>query len=83
MNGDNLPHDFWIRLDEKFKGVYDKIDVTNDSINEIKAYGCAKRPDDLKRVENLEGWRDRGIVGIIATLLMSLGALIGMIFGQK
>lgn len=82
MNGGNLPDDFWIRLDDKFKGIYDKIDATNHALNDIRAYGCAQRPNDLERIDDLERWRTRGIIGVISAMFTALGSLILALFAQ-
>lgn len=76
MNGDTLPDEFWERLDAKFQKVYDKIDAANSAVNNIKALGCAQRPNDLKRIDDLEGWRTKGIIGVISAMFTALVALV-------
>jgi hypothetical protein len=78
-NGDNLPDDFWQKLDERIEKLSHKIDDCNRSIAGLTAYGCAQRPNDVRRIEELEGWRTKGIIGVITTFAMSIGALIGML----
>lgn len=65
----------------------EKLDSKQDSlltqITSINANGCAKRESDIARVDKLETWRDLSIVGVISTLLTSIGALIAALWGTK
>jgi len=58
----------------------DKIDEKQDyllsQISSLDANGCAHRGDDLKRIQDLEGWRTKGIVGVIT---LSVGLLIDLV----
>lgn len=51
-----------LRLEEK---VDKKFDVLHGRVTDIQVDGCSKRPDDLRRLTELENWRTKGIVGII------------------
>ena len=42
-------------------------------VDDVMNQGCAHRPDDLRRIDNLEQWRDRGIVGTL-TLAAAIAA---------
>jgi len=79
----NLPDDFWQRLDERLEKLSIKIEDCNRSLASLTAYGCAQRPNDVRRIEELEGWRTKGIIGVIATFAMSIGALIGMLLSGQ
>ena len=65
----------------------DKLDSKQDSllqqITSINANGCAKRESDIARVDKLETWRDLSIVGVITTLVTSVGALITALWSTK
>ncbi len=65
----------------------DKLDSKQDSLLQqitiINTNGCAKRESDIARVDKLETWRDLSIVGVISTLLTSIGALIAALWGTK
>ena len=67
------------RIEAHVLRVETKIDFASKDIAAINAQGCAHRPDDLRRLSDLESWKNKGIVGVITTLIMSLGALIGML----
>lgn len=72
-----------LRLEEK---VDKKLDAVHSRITEIKVDGCSKRPEDLRRVEGLESWRDKGIIGIVGafvTALFALFAFIGTLIFKK
>ncbi len=71
------------RIEERLLRIEDKIDSACTDIASINAKGCAHRPDDLRRLSELESWKNKGIVGVITTLIISLGALIGMLFNPK
>ena len=52
-------------------------------VDGMAMFGCAQREGDLLRIKNLETWRDRGIASIIGALFISLGSLLGMMFGRN
>ena len=52
----------------------------DEKLDNITAHGCAHRADDLRRVESLEDWKNRGILGVITTLIISIGSLLAMLF---
>jgi hypothetical protein len=54
-----------------------------DQINAIMQKGCAHREGDLLRIQELEGWRNKGIGGIIGSLLAAVGALAVAILSGK
>jgi hypothetical protein len=66
MNGPTLPEDFWGRLDERFNHVHEKLDGISSKVHDINANGCAQRVNDVKRLDSLETWRDRTIIGTIS-----------------
>ena len=79
MNGPTLPTDFWIRLDERFDKIHEKLDENKKDIADIKSKGCAHRPDDNRRITSLEEWKEgttnkfiAGLLGIIASLVTAL-----------
>jgi len=82
-NPSNLPDDFWQKLDERLEKLSAKIEDCNRSIASLTAYGCAQRPNDIRRIEELEGWRTKGIIGVISTFVLSIGALIGMLLSGQ
>ena len=59
--------------------IQEQIDGLVQKVDQVISQGCAHRPDDMRRVQELEAWRTRGIIGVIITLITSIGALIGMI----
>ena len=67
-----------LKNQEDMKQDIKSLDVKLDT---VALFGCAHREDDLRRVKALEEWKVKGILGLIATLIMSLGAILGMIFG--
>ena len=54
------------KIQEQLVALAEKVDC-------VRNKGCAHRTDDLRRIEELESWRTRGIVGII-------GLFIGILF---
>ena len=79
MAENEIPDNFWQQLDARFAKLSDKIDDCNRSIAGLTAYGCAQRPNDVKRIEELEGWRTKGIIGIIG---LAIGTIIAFIRGH-
>jgi len=80
MNRSTLPEDFWTRLDAKFDKLDDKLEHITDEMADLRAQGCAQLPNEQRRIDNLESWRDRGVVGIIVALLTGIGSLIAVIY---
>jgi hypothetical protein len=81
-NGYTL-EDMLDRIEAHVLRVEKKVETAIADVANMRAKGCAvgeAHDDDIK---DLQGWRNRGILGVITTLLMSLGALLGMIFGHK
>lgn len=54
---------------ESMERVLDRIEAhilrIEAKVDKTHAEGCAQRPNDEKRLDKLEQWRDRGIGGII------------------
>ena len=57
------------RIEQHILRVESKVDMTN-------IHGCALKPEHDRRLAALEGWKNRGIVGMVSSLLAALGALI-------
>ena len=60
--------------------IQEDIRSLSSKVDSVMNNGCAHRPDDVRRIKDLESWRTRGIIGVIVTLITSLGALLGMIW---
>jgi len=50
------------RIEKDVLRVEEKVDIINRN-------GCHHRKNDLGRVEKLEAWKDRGIIGFISLLI--------------
>ena len=61
---------------ERVDRIVEKQDSLLTQISSLNANGCAHRGDDLKRIQDLEGWRTKGIVGVIT---LSVGLLIDLV----
>lgn len=68
---------------ERIERMEDKQDELLTQISSINVHGCAHRTSDMVRITELEKWRDKGIIGIIVTLISSIGALLGMLFSHS
>ena len=66
------------RILEDIGKVHDKIDKIKAEVSGINANGCAHRADDLRRIDELESWRTRGIVGVIG---LAIGLVVEFILG--
>lgn len=64
----------------RLDGLDEKQDKLLAEITAINAHGCAHRPDDLRRLDDLEAWRNRGIVGII---VLAVGLAVDFIVGAN
>jgi len=58
------------------QGLQSQIALLVEKVEAVQNRGCAHRGDDLRRIQELEGWRTKGIVGFISSLLAALGALV-------
>ena len=78
-NGYSIEHMIELILDnqKEFRVIVREMD---EKLDNITAHGCAHRADDLRRVKNLEDWKNRGILGVITTLVISIGSLLAMLF---
>lgn len=79
MNGQTLPEDFWTRLDQRFDRLYDEIKEARAEIQSVNVNGCAHRKDDVQRIENLESWKTRGIIGVITLFVGLVVEFFGLI----
>ena len=61
---------------ERVDKIVEKQDSLLTQISSLNANGCAHRGDDLKRIQDLEGWRTKGIVGVIT---LAVGLLIDLV----
>lgn len=72
---------------ERIGGLDEKVDRLNTEFSELNANGCARRSDDVKRLEALEAFREKSITATIGALVTSGGALVAFIvshlFGHK
>ena len=66
------------RIEGHLYRLEEKIDVANKEIAHVNSQGCAHRPDDLRRIDELESWRTRGIVGVI---VLAIGLVVEFILG--
>jgi hypothetical protein len=48
-------------------------------VDSVISKGCAHRDDDLRRITELEGWRTRGIIGVIS---LFLGMIVSFFTGH-
>ena len=66
-----------LKNQEDMKEDIKSVDV---KLDQVALFGCAHREDDLRRVKALEEWKNKGILGVITTLVISIGSLIAMLF---
>ncbi|MCK9361706.1 hypothetical protein M0Q28_05815 [Patescibacteria group bacterium] len=57
------------------EGIQRQLAALMEKVDRIMVAGCAHRTDDLRRIEELEGWRTKGIVGTIGLFIMAIAAL--------
>jgi hypothetical protein len=57
-----------------------QIDGLVAKVDKIMVKGCAHREDDLRRIEELEGWRTKGIIGVIT---LAIGTIATFLSGHK
>jgi len=57
------------------QGIQEQLALLGEKIDAVRYKGCAHRESDLLRISNLEGWKNKGIGGIILSLLSAIGAL--------
>jgi hypothetical protein len=50
------------KIQTQIDGLITKVDL-------VISHGCAHRPDDLRRIKELEDWRTKGIIGVISLFL--------------
>ena len=67
------------RIEEAILRVEEKIDSVNRKVESINNVGCAQRPNDIRRIDNLEKWRDKGVAGIV---VLAVGVILNF-FGIK
>jgi hypothetical protein len=58
------------------QGIQRQLALLVEKVDAVTNKGCAHRPDDLRRLEELESWRTRGIIGIIGLFIMGIAALL-------
>jgi hypothetical protein len=58
------------------EGIQKQLALLVDKVDAVMYRGCAHREDDLRRITELEGWRTRGIVGVIGLFIMGIVALL-------
>jgi len=51
----------------------EEIKALGIKVDSVALFGCAHREDDLQRIKNLEQWKNKGIIGIIA---LAIGFII-------
>ena len=51
------------------QGLQAQIALLVEKVDKVAIKGCARRDDDIRRIEELEGWRTKGIIGIISLFL--------------
>jgi hypothetical protein len=64
------------------QGIQEQLALLGEKVDSVMYRGCAHREGDLLRIANLEGWKNRGIGGVILSLLSALGALTVAIVGH-
>lgn len=65
---------------KEVKNMHLKIDNIQTQVYSVVANGCAKREGDTVRIENMEKWVNRGIAGIIVSLVATVSAFIKVFF---
>lgn len=65
-------------IEQYLKDIKGAISKLDDKVDKINTHGCAHRKSDLQRIERLEGWRDKGIIGIIAVMVGLLLQYFGL-----
>jgi hypothetical protein len=58
------------------QGLQSQIALLVEKVEAVQNRGCSHRADDLRRIEELEGWRTKGIIGILSLAVGTLVALI-------
>jgi len=66
------------RIEGHLYRLEEKIDSASRDIAHVNSQGCAHRADDLRRIDELESWRTRGIVGVIG---LAIGLVVEFILG--
>ncbi len=74
MNGFSDKEMIQMILDGQGK-IQTQIDGLVHKVDAIAQKGCNHREDDLRRIQELEGWRTRGIIGTIMLTFGVIGAL--------
>jgi hypothetical protein len=62
------------------QGIQKQLALLVEKVDNVTLKGCAHRQDDLRRIEELEGWRTKGIIGIIG---LAISTAIAFITGHK
>jgi len=68
---------------EEVKGIHKKIDVIQSEVASVNAHGCAQRSNDIERLASLEKWKDRGVLGVISSLFLTVLAFAKAFFFTK
>lgn len=58
------------------QGIQAQLALLVEKVDKVMCDGCAHRPDDNRRIEALEAWRDRGIIGVIG---LAIGLLVALL----
>ena len=58
------------------EGIQRQLAALMEKVDKIMVSGCAHRSDDIRRIQELEGWRTKGIVGTIGLFIMGIAALL-------
>lgn len=57
------------------QGIQCQLALLVEKVDAVTYHGCAHRPDDIRRIEELEGWRTKGIIGVIT---LAIGILVAL-----
>lgn len=71
MNGTDIQ---WLR--EMVKDIKDDLAEIKGEVKSISSHGCAQRPNDMLRIENLEKFKEGTTTKFIGSLLTAIGALL-------
>jgi hypothetical protein len=79
MNGFSNEEMIKMILDGQGK-IQTQIDGLIVKVDRVISKGCAHRDDDLRRIQELEGWRTKGIVGVIG---LAIATIMTYLTGHK
>lgn len=66
-NGAGFSYDQMIQLVlDGQREIQIELKTLTEKVDRVISSGCAHRPDDLRRIDELESWRTRGIIGTIS-----------------